>query len=81
MLVTIADGHHTTNAFGWSDKMEKYINTSQIVKKIKPNNAVNFTDCKEDGFYFNWSLEDLSEVVIHPKKSKRVNFNIKNLDV
>ena len=82
MLVIIAaDIHHTANTFGWSQHMDKYINSTQIVKKIKSNNAINFTDCSSDGFDFNWSVEDLSVAVVHPKKSKRFHFKIQNLDV
>jgi hypothetical protein len=82
MLVTIsADIHHTKNAFGWSNHMDKYIRTTQIVKKIKLNNAVNLTNCSSEGFDFNWSAEDLSVAVVHPRKSKRFHFKIQNLDV
>ncbi len=82
MPVIIAENcQHTKNSFGWDDKMSKYIGTIKTVKKIKPNNAINFTNCGSDGFDFNWSVEDLSVVVVHPKKSKRFNFKIQNLDV
>ena len=81
MLVTITDGHHTKEAFGWGDKMSNYTGTVKTVKCIKPNKAINLTECSSDGFDFNWSAEDLSVAVIPTKKIQRFNFNIKNLDV
>ncbi len=82
MLVTInKDVHHTREAFGWSRHMNEYVGSAQIVKNIQKDGAINLTICNSQGFDFNWSAKDLSLRVVHPKKSKIVNFNIKNLDL
>lgn len=82
MYVQIANPcEYTRKAFGWNDDMDIFQGTIRQVKSFTVNrDGVRFHNVSHIRD-FNWSIKDISPAQMPVKKSKIINFNIKNLDL